>query len=342
MFRYLLVIFLVFAGLSMPLDPGFASPANGTFIATQTCDAYVSKNKHTNPDHYRLSVAVRYDILEATTGTDDAVWYRVRVTDARPEARWVEKSCGIAATDSENTLNPASGAIPPGLCNMADKGNSYVLAVSWQPAFCISHENKPECAIADRNAYQANHFTLHGLWPNLTAQCGIDYGYCGSVKTQARQFCDYPQVDLSQQVRNELAVVMPSVAAGSCLERHEWHKHGICQSQWNASAYFKTAIEMTKQFNDSGIAALMAANTGKTISQAAFISTVDASLGANAHEHLHLTCKNGKLVDIFIDLPEKMTATQKLRELIAQATPARSGFSSNCNGQFGVQSLGEK
>jgi len=339
MYKGLIVSFLILTSLLLPLENGFAAPASGTFVASQSCEAYVSKNKRSNPDNYRLSVNSRYDILE-TTGSGDNTWLRVRVSDAAPNARWVAKSCGSAAGASENRGEAVSETEQPRLCNIADKGNSYVLAVSWQPAFCVSHGDKPECAITDRLSYQASHFTLHGLWPNRMAQCGIDYGYCGAVKTQVRQFCDYPQVELSGQVRNDLGVVMPSVAAGSCLERHEWHKHGTCQSQRNASAYFETAIAMTKQFNDSGIAAFMAANVGKPVSQAAFIATVDASLGADAHQRLHLTCKNGKLVDIFIDLPEKLAATQKLSELIAQATPAPSGFSSNCNGQFGVQSLG--
>jgi ribonuclease T2 len=338
MIRYLFVPYFVVAGLLVPFDTGFATPANGTFVAAETCEAYVSKNKGTNPDHYQLSANGRYDILE-TTGSGDSVWFRVRVSDATPNARWVAKSCGTVASADGITGAAIPEPAASSQCDIADKGVSYVLAISWQPAFCVSHANKPECAITDRPAYQASHFTLHGLWPNRALQCGTHYGYCGEVKTQPQQFCDYPPVNISPPVRNDLAAVMPSVAAGSCLERHEWHKHGSCQTLWNADAYFETAIRLTKQFNDSGLAAFMAANAGQAVSQTEFIAKVDALLGANTHERLHLTCKNGKLQDIYIDLPGKLGATQKLGELLAQTTPALAGFSSNCNGQFRVQAL---
>jgi ribonuclease T2 len=336
-FENLIVIYLILTGLPASVEAGFTAPANGIFVAAQTCEAYVSKNKGTNPDHYRLSVNRRYDIME-TTGTGNNTWFRIRVSDATPNARWVAKSCGSAAATSADTGEQVSGTASSNRCDIADKGDSYVLAVSWQPAFCMSHTEKPECSVTDAQAYQASHFTLHGLWPNQAAQCGTHYGYCGEVKTQPQQFCDYPQVNLSQPVRNDLAVVMPSVAAGTCLERHEWFKHGTCQTQWHADAYFEIAIRLTKQLNDSGLAAFMAAHSGQPVSQTDFISRVDEFLGANAHERLHLTCKNGKLVDVFIDLSGKLEATQKLAELIAQAPSAAKGFSSNCNGQFGVQS----
>jgi ribonuclease T2 len=338
MFRYLVVICLLM-GLPTPLKADFAAPAKDIFVATQTCEAYVSKNKRTNPDNYRLSVTGSYDIAERT-GTGDTAWYRVRVANAKPDLRWVANTCGNLESASTDTKKAQSFEVAAlNQCDIANKGDSYVLAISWQPAFCTFHKDKPECSVSDTRAYQASHFTLHGLWPNQLAQCGTGYGYCGEVKTQPQQLCDYPSVGISQPVRNDLAVVMPSVAAGSCLERHEWYKHGVCQTRWDANAYFEIAIELTKQFNDSGLAAFMAANIGQAVSQEDFIAKVDAALGVNAHERLHLTCKNGKLLDIYIDLPGNLGATQKLGELIAQAPSNISGFSSNCNGQFSVQSL---
>lgn len=334
------------AALLLPFQAGWAATAAGTFTAAQACDAYVSKNKRTNPDQHHLSVGSRYPIFETSTH-GDSIWFRVRASDAQPAERWVDQSCGsaeLASGGSSSSGSSSSNASAPqpaasGQCDITGKGDSYVFAVSWQPAFCSTHKDKPECSVKDPKAYQASNFTLHGLWPNR-AQCGTHYGYCGEVKDQPTQFCSYPPVNLSPEAQKDLAVVMPSVAAGSCLDRHEWYKHGTCQTQWNADGYFEMATNLTRQFNDSGVAAFMAANVGKTVRQDDFIATVDASLGADAHQRLHLTCKSGKLVDVFIDLPSSLGTAPKLADLIAQAAPSRGGFSSNCGSQFSVQAIG--
>src|SRR3546814_1497468 len=41
----------------------------------------------------------------------------------------------------------------------------FVLAVSWQPAFCETRPAKPECVTQDEDRFDASHFALHGLWP---------------------------------------------------------------------------------------------------------------------------------------------------------------------------------
>ena len=42
----------------------------------------------------------------------------------------------------------------------------YVLALSWQPAFCEGRPDKSECRTQTQNRFDANNFVLHGLWPN--------------------------------------------------------------------------------------------------------------------------------------------------------------------------------
>jgi ribonuclease T2 len=50
-----------------------------------------------------------------------------------------------------------------------------VLSVSWQPAFCETKRNKPECATESPDRFDATHFTLHGLWPQprRNAYCDV-------------------------------------------------------------------------------------------------------------------------------------------------------------------------
>jgi ribonuclease T2 len=222
-------------------------------------------------------------------------------------------------------------------CQLANKADSYKLAVSWQPAFCESHKGKPECKITDNKVYQASNFTLHGLWPNKR-ECGINYGLCGQNKQQVRSFCDYQPVPIKPETVKSLGEVMPSVTGGSCLERHEWYKHGTCQTDWNADGYFDTAVRLVKEFNQQGMAAFMKQNMGKTVETTAFLNAVNQAFGQNASQRISLACdRDGNLVDVFINLPKQIPANTALKDLIQQAP---ENFSNRCGKSFTVDAIG--
>lgn len=222
-------------------------------------------------------------------------------------------------------------------CQLPNKEDSYKLAVSWQPAFCESHRGKPECKITDSTVYQASHFTLHGLWPNKR-ECGVDYGLCGQYKKPARSFCDYAPVPMTAETIKNLREIMPSVAGGSCLDRHEWYKHGTCQTDWNADGYFDTAVRLVKEFNDTGIAEFMKQNTGKTVATEEFFNVVNQSLGKNASKRLSLGCdRQGNLVDVFINLPKQIPDKVALATLIQQAPES---VNNRCGESFNVDAIG--
>ncbi len=223
-------------------------------------------------------------------------------------------------------------------CGIPAQADSYVFAVSWQPAFCETKPNKPECRIDDPKAYQATHFTLHGLWPNKTG-CGKNYGYCGTVKYQPANFCDYPKVTLSPEVREKLAVVMPGVGSGSCLERHEWYKHGSCQNR-TADQYYGLATALVRQFNDSGISKFMSEHIGKQASLEDFRAALDSGLGVGASTRAKLGCKDGTLVDIYLNLPAELSPGANLKDLIAQGPLAPADNS--CKNGFRIDPIGQR
>ena len=222
-------------------------------------------------------------------------------------------------------------------CQLPNKEDSYKLAVSWQPAFCESHRGKPECKITDGAVYQASHFTLHGLWPNKR-ECGTNYGSCGQYKQQVKSFCDYAPVPMTAETTKNLGEIMPSVAEGSCLDRHEWYKHGTCQTDWNADQYFDTAVRLVKEFNDKGIADFMKQNTGKTVTTTEFFKVINQSFGKNASKRLSLGCdRDGLLVDVFINLPKQIPENVALAALIQQAP---ENYSNRCGKSFTVDAIG--
>jgi ribonuclease T2 len=216
-------------------------------------------------------------------------------------------------------------------CQIPNQAESYVLAVSWQAEFCQGHQAKAECKTTHIKAYQDSHFTLHGLWPNVSA-CGINYGFCGDIKQDDRgEFCKLPAIPNEAQVDEILKDVMPGAGVNeSCLERHEFYKHGSCQSL-NSTAYFGLARELTQQFND-GLANFLANNIGKPVAISDFLAVINQIWGRNAGDHLSLSCdKAGNLAAIDINLPKDISPTSQLNVLLALPTSFKHG---NCARSF--------
>ncbi|WP_058534066.1 ribonuclease T2 family protein [Legionella saoudiensis] len=206
-----------------------------------------------------------------------------------------------------------------GGCDMnAGLSDSNVLALSSQPGFCQTYgyeAGKPECTHLSKESYQARHLTLHGLWPNQNA-CGQSYGFCGV--TQRNNHCDYAPLDLSNVVAENLQTMMPSYKYGSCLERHEWNKHGSCQAL-TADEYFSLAMRLAKEMDQSRFGSYISENTGKTVSLVSLRRMLDESLGSKNSGKVYLGCKRGVLVDIYIELPALIPADESLEFLIDKA-----------------------
>lgn len=306
---------------------------SGQFTASRPCQAYVSIKKRSNPGDIHMTKGESYPLRERNVPSG-ATWYRIRVDGASPEERWVYYGCGQAELSS--TPVPAVSTKKP--CQTAGQADSYVFAVSWQPAFCESHQNKPECKelVEQPDAYAAGNFTLHGLWPNKSS-CGTNYGFCGQQKKIGGSFCSYPRVPMSESTLQALGKVMPAAAAGSCLQRHEWFKHGTCQTKMDADQYWDLAIDLVGQFNTKGMSAFMQENIGRTVAAADFYRVVDTSLGQDAHKRMKLGCRSGNLVDIYMQLPKEVTGGRTLGQLLAEAP---TGFSSSCGESFKVDAVG--
>ena len=260
-------------------------PATGEFTSTKTCQAYQSIRRKTNPGGIRIEVGKSYPIMELNV-SPGTTWYRLRIKNASPAERWVYFECGnVKATGQGDTASSPEREHSEDQCQTAGLGNSYVFALSWQPAYCERHKNKPECGVTDPQSYQANNFTLHGLWPNKES-CGINYGFCGKYKSGQRPFCRYDPVPMQNATREALARVMPGSSHDSCLQRHEWYKHGTCQVEWDADVYYDTAIRLLKDFNESGISAFMTNNIGKTVTTRSFFEAVDTAFGEGSHRRM--------------------------------------------------------
>ncbi|WP_133139874.1 ribonuclease T2 family protein [Legionella genomosp. 1] len=303
-------IFVFFFGLFPSI--ALAAPASGSFTIEKTCPAYISKNKKTNPDNVYLQPGQVYEIREINR-EHNPDWFRLYLPDNATPLRWVSSDCG----DSSYHPGPAPRCQQsPGLAD------SYVLAFSWQPAFCQTYgyeAGKPECLHLPSRSYQASHLVLHGLWPNQE-QCGEHYGFCGT--SPRTNHCDYPPLSLKEPVSASLKYFMPSYSHGSCLERHEWYKHGSCQLL-SADEYFALAIRLTEDMEETALGKFLHEHVGETVDRLQLQELVRLSFGNASTRKVYLGCKNGMLVDIFVQLPALIPEQDSLAELVERAPDAK-------------------
>ncbi|SFR99747.1 ribonuclease T2 [Mitsuaria sp. PDC51] len=305
------------------LPSAWAAPASGTFTASRACEAFQSFRKSTNPDGAKLSPGTGYTILE----THDAGWTRVQVPGARPPERWVQNDCGSAVGGSEVSGPAKSGRAPAegngpsmsgrgGMCSTANEYDSFVLAMSWQPGFCEwtagGKRGKPECEAMESGKLKVSNLTLHGLWPNRQ-QCGISYGNCSTAP-----------MTLSKETIAYIGPWMPNFLYEKDFGEHEWRKHGTCQAM-NPDAYFRRAVNLVKQFNDSGVGQYIRQNIGGSISKRAFYDKLKAETGSDAYrDSVKLMCSGQYLTEIQVKLPRDYQAGGSLKQLLGDQ-PGGSG-----------------
>lgn len=170
----------------------------------------------------------------------------------------------------------------------AEKGGRtrFILAASWEPAFCATNEKKAECRGEKRNGFDATNFSLHGLWPMRQQYCDV-----AEDLRQADGHSDWnslPEVPLSAKTRSLLAKAMPGTQSG--LERHEWIKHGTC-TKLSADDYFAGAVGLIEELNASAVRDLFAQNIGKTLDAEAIKAAFDKSFGEGASERVKMSCR---------------------------------------------------
>lgn len=193
-----------------------------------------------------------------------------------------------------------------------------ILAVSWQPAFCEGHQDKPECKSQTESRFDAGHFALHGLWPLGENYCGV----AADVRAEDENgnWNALPALSLSDGLRKTLAKVMPGTQ--SDLQRHEWVKHGTC-TRFTPENYFQTSVDLLEQLNGSEVARLFQSNIGRELSADEIAKAFDSAFGRNAKNRIKISCVadgDRQLIDeITIGLSDKYAPGTSLEDLIQGA-----------------------
>lgn len=218
----------------------------------------------------------------------------------------------------------------------------YVLALSWQPAFCETKSYKPECASQDNGRFDATNFVLHGLWPNQNDDPSHSFAYCGQsndiINTDKDSaWCELPDLPLSADVESDLNIFMPGAA--SCLDHHEWYKHGTCAGM-SADAYFALSNGLVASFAQTAFNQYVASQIGSEVSRNDLLSRFENEFGAGSNNYLSLRCNEvdgtSMLSEIRLALKQDLAELDDFSEMFPEQRISPQG---NCPKQFVVDSV---
>ncbi len=311
---YLLAIFVL---LSTPVVATVSMQA--CLVAEKECAALQSIKRQTNPGSIFLEKNQQYHI-KGRNKKKNATHYQIRI-DANPNLRWVPLECG--------TLQPRCGIITPPDEDKPVSANDFLLAISWQPAFCQSQQTKKECKSQTEDRYDASHFSLHGLWPQPRNNT-----YCGVITRdrsldRRKRWDLLPELSLSQETLSRLKIVMPGYM--SYLQRHQWIKHGTCYSE-TAEEYFKESLSLIQQVNNTGLRNLFNNNLGNFITVDEITQQFNQAFGELSGNKVSIRCdRKGNISALWINLRGDINPQSRVSELLKNAPNA----SSNCRNNGG-------
>jgi len=195
----------------------------------------------------------------------------------------------------------------------------YVLALTWQSAFCQHHAGRAECRTQTEYDYNAKNFSLHGLWPQNEEYCYVKK--TNQQKDKRRKWSKLPLLPLRKSTRKRLEKMMPGTQ--SYLQRHEWVKHGSCDKR-TPDKYYTLALNLLQQLNDSSVQTLFARNIGRTVGVQQLQRAMNQSFGKEAGRSVSMRCNRGLIQEIRIALTRPDNVKVKLDQVLDSSQHLRS------------------
>ena len=237
---------------------------------------------------------------------------------------------------------PAAAAVRPPSDGGASAGHfdSFVFSLEWTAAFCEGKPGLPECANRSPDRFDAKNLALHGLWPDQAGDTSHSYGYCGvdsSVRAldRAATWCRMPALNLSNATMSRLSTIMPGTA--SCLQNHEWYKHGTC-SGLTPDEYFAQASALVTFVSGTNFGRYLSTHSGQTISANSLLEAFESDFGSGSRSLVRLTCTKAGGADLLLDVRLKLS--QPLRPAAELGKMLLSGGGAgNCPASFKLDEL---
>jgi len=169
----------------------------------------------------------------------------------------------------------------------------------------------------------------------------FSFGYCDVSKNilkNKKRWCAMPQLDLSKPVRKRLTQFMPG--SKSCLQRHEWYKHGVC-SGLSENNYFALSNQLVDMFSKTGFSQYITQNVGKYVKRKKLLKAFDKAFGKGSRKHLALMCKKVRgtamLTEIQIHLKKELSGISEFKTLFPKEKIRIHG---TCPSQFKIDEVG--
>jgi len=300
--KYLIIAKFLMIWLVLPIVSHASIKIDGYFIAEKSCEAVHSIKKGTYP--FTLTKGMAYKVK--TKNKPEASHYLITIESLEENPnKWVPVDCGVLLTDFKTRQ-----------IEKPEKEKDYLLAISWQPAFCQSHQSKLECETQTEDRYDATHLSLHGLWPQPrnNAYCNVSDKDKSIDRRNAWHLLD--PLGLTEETFVELFISMPGVA--SHLQRHEWIKHGTCYSD-SAETYYQDSLNLINKINDTNVSTLFANNINKTITSEQIRSAFDEAFGEGSGEKVNVKCRKGLIVELWVNLKGDINNDDNISRLLQNA-----------------------
>jgi ribonuclease T2 len=290
-------------------------------IAVLECPAYNNMKHTSNSNNIQLEIGEKYRVLQRSKGQ-----ILTLIEGERIAQRWIKEVClsdgkkkTIVVKEKPEKVNNKSissfasrlsqnnKAVTKSTSKSTSKQN--LLALSWQNAFCQTHQYKKECKSMNSKSFGAVEFVLHGLWPQPrnNAYCNVSKKQVGMDKN--RQWNRLDKLDLTSSTRSKLLKLMPGYTSN--LHRHEWVKHGTCYGT-PANDYYADAMNLLTQVNESQVQQYFKENIGRTVNLKNIRKVFDKEFGVGAGTHVTMNCKQGLITELWLHLGNSST---KLKEL---------------------------
>ena len=228
--------------------------------------------------------------------------YRIEVPDADPPERWVEAALrqDRGGGSAEQKKTAASKPV---------RRQSYVLAISWQPAFCEANSRKRECRSQIEPPLRCH--ALHPARPVAAARhqhlLRCERGGAAVPPPDGR-WSDLPPLRLdAQATEGALEEAMPG--SQSYLDRHEWIKHGTCYPAREPEAYYRDSLRLLEAINASPVQELMAGNIGREVSVDGDPRPLRQGLRRRAGERVRVACRDDGTRRLIAESPSASRAT---------------------------------
>jgi len=300
--------------------------------AVLECPAFNNMKHTANTHNIQLKVGEKYRVLQRSKGQ-----ILTLIEGERIAQRWVKEVClsdgkkkTTVAKEEPKKVSTSSSSFserlaqnnkaPTKSSKSSSKSTSKqnLLALSWQNAFCQTHQYKKECKSMTAKSFGAFEFVLHGLWPQPrnNAYCNVSKKQIGMDKN--KQWNRLDKLELDSTTRKNLAKLMPGYASN--LHLHEWVKHGSCYGT-SANDYYADALSFVTQVNESKVQQYFKQNIGRTVRLDDIRKVFDKEFGNGSGKHVTMNCKKGLITELWLHLGN---GSSELSELLKSGARPKS------------------